>query len=105
LIQAVHERPAKPIQLPHQDTVELSESGIGHETVETRPTRLGSGDHVVVGLDDIPTLASSVVAEFLELQFGVLVGGGDPGISGDLERSPFAELVHELESTSSLASS
>jgi hypothetical protein len=59
----------------------------------------------VVGLDDLPTLALCIIAEFLELQFRVLVRGGDPGIGGHFERSPCVEFVHELESTSSLASS
>ena len=84
-------------QTPGQD-LEAAAAGIPKQFIETRPTRLRSGDPVDVLADDLETTLLGHRAEIVQLGLRMLVDGRDPHInsrsfhsSSSIEQSSLVE--------------
>jgi hypothetical protein len=79
VVEAVHEGPPEPIQLPNQEAVEFPFAGVGHEPVQRRAAGFRSGHHVLVDLHDAPTLTGGVLIQF-SLNVGILIRRAHPRV-------------------------
>jgi hypothetical protein len=70
------QRTGESIQLPYNDYVELSLSGVSHQPIERRTGFYASGKPIHVGLDYVPAPSCDEWAEIIELHFRILVTVG-----------------------------
>jgi len=87
-VDEVDQGTPEAVQFPAQDAVELPVAGVRHQPVKSGASGLGSAHYVLVGACDVPALAEGVVPEFPQLEFTVLVLGGDAGVENDSHRLP-----------------
>jgi hypothetical protein len=73
---------AETVQPPNDQDIKPPTPCICDQAVQRRTTIRGSADALVDVLDRRPAARVGVSAQFLQLIFRFLVGGGDPGVDG-----------------------
>jgi hypothetical protein len=80
---------SEPIEAPHEDNIEASSLGVGHQPVQRWPGILGARN---AGIDvffrDLPAAALAILSKLPELHFWILtlVRGRYPPIKGHAHR-------------------